>query len=96
MKTPVQNEKKTHGHPIWHQIALVYDENDLLMRLFFCNVVKNRLAHSTHGVASVQNMKNDIRRINNLVEFSIYPTRCAFCIYRLNIVGVCLRLGDRS
>lgn len=59
----------SYRRPGWHQITLVQDKDQMLVRLFLANEVFHVLATSSHRVTGVQHMNDDIRRINHLVQF---------------------------
>jgi hypothetical protein len=65
------------------------------VRFFLFDVFQYGLAHRPEGVAGVENVKDDVGGIDDLVEFAVYPSRGAFSVDGLVIVGVCLRLNDR-
>ena len=61
----------THCHPVWHQVAFVEDEHDLLMGLLLLDILQNGLAHRPKRVSCIKNMEDDIRRVDNFVQFAI-------------------------
>jgi len=89
-----RNNVCAYRDPVWHQIALVQDKHDLLVRLFLLDIVQDRLAHCPQRVPGIKDMQNHIRRVNDFVEFAINPARCALGIDRLKVVGVSLNVRD--
>ena len=57
--------------PAWHQVAFVNDKDDLFVCLFFLQILEDRLAHRSHGIAGVQYVENDIRGVDDFVELAI-------------------------
>jgi hypothetical protein len=85
-------ERVAHSDPVGNEITLVDDQDDLFMCLLPLDEIQDGLTHGTQRIASVQNVENDIGRINDLVEFAVYTTRSAFGIDRFDIIGMRLWL----
>ena len=64
------------------------------MRLLLLDELENGLAHGAQGVASVKDVKNDIRGVDDLVELAVDAARRPLRVDGLEEVGVGLRLED--
>lgn len=84
-------ERLSYRNPVGNQITFVDNEHNLLVGLFLLNILQHGFAHRTKRVASVQDVENDVRGINDFVQLSVNSTRCAFLIDRLVII--CMGLG---
>ena len=60
------------------------------MRLLLPDVFQYRLAKRAQRIASVDDMNDDVRRVDDLVELAIDTARGSFRIDRLN--DICVRL----
>ena len=56
MATQCYSGLKTHSDPIGHEIALVDDQNNLLMSFLFLDVFKDGVAKCSQRVPGVENM----------------------------------------
>ena len=88
-----RNEKnepgtETHSDPIRDQVALVNDEDDLLMCLLLAHVLQHALAQRSERIARVKDMNKDVRRVDDLVELAVYPARGALGVDGLDDIGV--------
>ena len=61
------------------------------MRFLLLNELEHGLAKSTHGVACIQYVQNNIRRVDDLVEFSVNSSRCSLGVNWL--IVVCMGWG---
>jgi hypothetical protein len=64
------------------------------VRLFLLDVVQDRLTHRPQRVPSIQDVEDDIGRVDDFVEFAINSPRSAFGVDGLNIICVRLWLDD--
>lgn len=60
----------THSYPGGDEVDLVEDEDDTLMCLLLLEEVKDGLAHGTHGIPGVEDVDDNVRGVENLVELS--------------------------
>lgn len=61
------------------------------MGFLLLDVLEDTLTHSSEGIASIQDMENDVGGVYNLIQFTIDSSRGTFEIDRFDVVGVCLR-----
>jgi len=64
----------TYGSPGGNKIDLVQDIHEMLVRLLLSQVLDNRLTPRTERIPSIENMDDNIGRVENLVQFSPYTT----------------------
>jgi hypothetical protein len=64
----------TYSSPGGHKIDLVQHVDEVLVCLFFSKVFDDRLAPCAERITGVQDMNDDVRGIENLVQFSPYTT----------------------
>ena len=88
-------DKLTHSSPCGDEIDLVQDINEMLVCILLPEVLDNRLTPGTKRIPGVQNMNDDIGRIEDLVQFSPYTTGSTFGVDRFSVGGgggvVCVR-----
>ena len=85
---------RTHCDPIGDKVALVDDEDDLLVRLLLLDELEDRLAHGAEGVASVEDVEDNIGGVDDLVELAVDAAGRPLGVNGLEEVGVGLRLED--
>ena len=86
-------ENKAYGNPAWNEITLVDNQHDLFMSFFFFDIVQYRFTQGTQWISGVNNMQNNIRGVDDFIEFSIYSTRCALGIDGFNVISMCFWLS---
>ena len=59
-KVGKEREKRTYGHAGRHQVAIVEDEDQVLMRCFGLQVLLDATATGAQGVSGVKHMYNNI------------------------------------
>lgn len=64
------------------------------MRFFLFDIFQHRIAHGPKWITGVEYMKNNIRRVNNLVKLAVNPSRCALCVDRFDVIAVSLSFDD--
>ena len=64
------------------------------MRLLLLDELEDRLAHGAEGVASVEDVEDDIRGVDDLVELAVDAAGRPLGVDGLEEVGVGLRLED--
>ena len=64
------------------------------MRLLLLDKLEDRLAHGAEGVASVEDVEDDIRGVDDLVELAVDAAGGPLCVDGLEEVGVGLRLEN--
>lgn len=69
-----EQDRLTHSSPSRDKIDFVEDINEMLVCLLLPQILDNRLTPGTKRIPSVQNMNNDIGRVEDLVQFSPYTT----------------------
>jgi hypothetical protein len=62
--------EKTYGDPGGDEIALVEDKDQLLVAGLLLDVVLDTSAASSLGIAGIQNVDDNVRGIDNLVQLS--------------------------
>lgn len=77
------------GDPVWNQVALVEDEEDLLVGLLLADELQNALAKCTHGITGVEHVKDNVRGVNDLIQLAINTARGTLGVDGLNDVGIC-------
>jgi len=68
-------EADTHGNPGGDEVNLVEDVDKVLVRLLLAEVLHNRLAAGAEGVTSVEDVDDDIGRVEHLVQLTPNTTR---------------------
>ena len=63
-----------HSDPVRDEVTLVDDQDDLFMSFFLFDIVQNGFAHRSQRVSCVEDMEDNIRRVDDLVEFAIDPS----------------------
>lgn len=76
------------GDPVRHQVALVDDEDNLLVRFFFADVLQDTLAKRPERIAGVDNMEDNVRGVDDLVQLTIDTSRCALGEYWFDQVRI--------
>lgn len=85
----------TYGHPSGNEINLVKDINQMFMCLFLPQVLDDGLTPRTQRISCIQDMDNDIGRIENFVELTPDTSGCTLGIDGLTrsrgggVVDVC-------
>ena len=80
----------TYSDPIWYQVALVNNQDDLLVGFFLLDKFKNRLAKRSHRIPSIENVQNDVWGVDNFVEFTIDTPWSSFGVDGFNDIGMSL------
>jgi hypothetical protein len=78
-----KSEGPTHSDPSGNQIDLVQHVNEVLVRLLLAEILDYRLAPRPERIPRVEHVNDDIRRVEDLVEFSPDTARCALGVYCL-------------
>lgn len=97
----------TYGNPSGNKINLVEDINKMLMRLFLSQVLDDGFTPRTQRISCIQDMDNDIGRIQNFIELTPDTSGCTLGIDGLTrsrgggVVDVCqiggpIRLYDQE
>lgn len=73
----------TYGNPSGNEINLVKDINQMFMCLFLPQVLDDGLTPRTQRISCIQDMDNDIGRIENFVELTPDTSGCTLGIDRL-------------
>lgn len=63
-----------YRNPVGNQVALIDDQDHLLVRLLLPDVLQYRFAQRSQGIPRVENVKNHVGGVYNLVEFPVYPS----------------------
>lgn len=66
----------TYGHPSGNEINLVKDIHQMFMCLFLSQVLDDGLTSRTERISCIQDMDNDIGRIEDFVEFTPDTSGC--------------------
>ena len=82
----------SRSDPVRDEIAFVDDENDLLVRFLFPDVFQNGLAERAHRVAPIEDVEDDVGRVNHFVELAVYPPRGALSVDGLDDICVSLEI----
>ena len=90
----IRRSRTTHRDPVGHEIAFVDDQDDLLVRFLLLDVLEDGFAHGTEGIASVEDVEDDIGRVDDFVQLTVDPTRRPFGVDRLVVVGVRSGFGE--
>jgi hypothetical protein len=77
----------THRDPSRHQIHLVKHIYQMLMRLLLSQILHNRLTPRPHRVSRIQDMDDNIGRIEDFVQFTPDSSRGPFRVYRFTGCG---------
>lgn len=64
------------------------------MRFFLFDIVQNRITHGPKWITGVEDMKDNIRRVNDFVKLAINPSRCAFCVDRFDVIAISFSFDD--
>lgn len=88
-----RRDRKTHGNPSRDEIDLVENEDNSLVSLLLLEEVEDGLAHGSHRVSSVEDVNDDVGRIEDLVELSPNSSRSSLGVDSLSgglsrIVGI--------
>merc|ERR1719187_2843146 len=65
------------SHPNWDQINLIKDENEMLMRFLFGQKLLHVVRSSTEGISRVENLNNDVGRVDHFIQFVPNTARLA-------------------
>lgn len=57
---PDVTQANTYSYPVRHQIALVDNQDNLLVCLFLLQVLQYRLAHGSKWITGIQDMQDDV------------------------------------
>lgn len=68
--------KSTHCYPCRDKIDLVQNINQLLVRLFLPQIINDRFTPCSKRVSSIENVNDNVGRIENLVKFTPNTPRC--------------------
>lgn len=60
-------EAVTYSHPVGNQVTFIDDQDYLLVRLFFLDIVKDGVAHCAKGITGVKYMQDDVGGVDDLV-----------------------------
>lgn len=61
---------ETYGNPSRDEINLIEEEDEVLVRLFVADVLLDASAAGAHGVTSIENVDDDVGRVDDLVELT--------------------------
>jgi len=84
--------RETHRDPVGHEIALVEEQNNLLVGLLLAHVVEHGVTKGAERVAGVKYVKNDVGGVNDLVKLAVDATRGAFVVNSFNVIGVGIKV----
>jgi hypothetical protein len=88
--------QRTHSDPSRDEIDLVENENDALVRLLLLEEIEDGPAHRAHWVACVEDVDDDVRRVEDLVELSPDPARLALGVDALASLVARVVVAGRS
>ena len=74
--------KRTHSDPGRHKVDLVQHIHQMLVRLLLADVLDNGLTPGAHRISSVQNMDDDVGRVEHLVQLSPDTPRGTLGVHR--------------
>jgi hypothetical protein len=78
-----KSEGPTHSDPSGNQIDLVQHVDEVLVSLLLAEILDNRLAPRPKRIPRVENVDDNVRRVEDLVEFSPDSARRALGVHCL-------------
>jgi len=71
--TNVPNEggEVTHGDPVWNEVTLVDDQDDLLMGFFLFDILQHGFTHRSDWISSVEYVEDNVGRVDDFVKLAI-------------------------
>lgn len=75
-------DQMTHRSPSRNEVDLIQHVDQMLVRLLLPQVLDDRLTPCSERISSIENMDDDVRRVEHLVQLSPNSARSAFGIDR--------------
>jgi len=60
-----------YGDPVWNEVALVDDQDDLFMSFLLLDILQDGFTHGSNWISRIEYMKDDVRRVNDLVKLAV-------------------------
>lgn len=61
----------THGDPVWNEVTLVNDQDDLLVGFFLFDILQHGFTHRSDWISSVEYVEDNVGRVDDFVELAI-------------------------
>ena len=86
----------THGDPVWNEVTLVNNQDDLFMGFLLFDILQHRLAHRSDWISGIEDVEDNVGRVNDFVKLAIDTPRGSFRVNRLDVVCVSLFFGGND
>lgn len=90
----VRRMKITHCCPGRDQITFVEYEDNLLVALLFLQEIDDRVAASAKGISGIQNVHDNVGRIDDFVQLAENSSRSSLQPDGLDDIGMSRKVGD--